>query len=188
MGMKSHMRQCFYLAGKMLVNNESLRRFIMNKKGFTLIELLIVVAIIGIIAAIAIPNLLVALQKGKQKATMGDMKSIGTGVESYITDWAVAPASDPMANQGEPWFEPFYIKIAPQADGWGHPWGWASRDDALDNYSIFSAGRNGTSAVPTYEAPTGPLGVQYICTAVSDFNWDIVFSNGSYTVGPDVKR
>ena len=55
----------------------------MNKKGFTLIELLIVVAIIGIMAAIAIPNLLVALQKGKQKATMGDMKSVGTALEVY---------------------------------------------------------------------------------------------------------
>ena len=53
----------------------------MNKKGFTLIELLIVVAIIGIIAAIAIHNLLVAMQKGKQKATMGDMKTIGSAVE-----------------------------------------------------------------------------------------------------------
>ena len=48
----------------------------MKSKGFTLIELLIVIAIIGIVAAIAIPNLLTALQKGKLKATMGDMKSI----------------------------------------------------------------------------------------------------------------
>lgn len=163
----------------------------MNKKGFTLIELLIVVAIIGIIAAIAIPNLLVALQKGKQKATMGDLKSIGTGIESYITDWAVSPATNPVANGGETWFEPFYIKIAPQADGWGHPWGYVARTTSqLDDYSIFSAARNGTLAGPggTIETPTGPLGTQYICTAVSDFNWDIVFSNGSYTIGPDVKR
>lgn len=162
----------------------------MNKKGFTLIELLIVVAIIGIIAAIAIPNLLVALQKGKQKATMGDLKSIGTGIESYITDWAFAPASDPVANGGATWFEPFYIKISPQADGWGHPWGYVSQTANDDEYSIFSAGRNGTAAGPgtTIETPTGPLGVQYICTTVSDFNWDIVFSNGNYTIGPDVKR
>ncbi len=160
----------------------------MNKKGFTLIELLIVVAIIGIIAAIAIPNLLVALQKGKQKATMGDLKSIGTGIESYITDWAVAPETSPMIDglaTADGWFEPFYIKIAPKADGWGKPWGYESRGTADDEYSIYSAGRDG-SGVPA--GITDPPLRQYICTTLSDFNWDIVFSNGSYTVGPDVKR
>ena len=48
-----------------------------NNKGFTLIELLIVVAIIGIIVAIAIPNLLNAIQRAKQKRTMGDMRTAG---------------------------------------------------------------------------------------------------------------
>jgi prepilin-type N-terminal cleavage/methylation domain-containing protein len=156
----------------------------MNKKGFTLIELLIVVAIIGIIAAIAIPNLLVALQKGKQKATMGDLKSIGTGIESYITDWAVAPATNPVANGGETWFEPFYIKIAPQADGWGRPWGYDGQTTNADEYSIWSGGR-GSGDPGAIQVP--PL-TQYICTSLADFAWDIVFSNGNFTIGPDVKR
>ena len=55
-------------------------------EGFTLIELLIVVAIIGIIAAIAIPNLLNAIDRGKQKRTMADLRSIGTAVESYAIE------------------------------------------------------------------------------------------------------
>jgi len=61
-------------------------------QGFSLIELLIVVAIIGIIAAIAIPNLMSALQKGRQKRTMGDMKSLGTAIESINAECGAYPA------------------------------------------------------------------------------------------------
>jgi prepilin-type N-terminal cleavage/methylation domain-containing protein len=60
-----------------------------NQKGFTLIELLIVVAIIGIIAAIAIPNLLNAIQRGKQKRTMGDLRTCATANESYSLERGV---------------------------------------------------------------------------------------------------
>jgi prepilin-type N-terminal cleavage/methylation domain-containing protein len=158
----------------------------MNKKGFTLIELLIVVAIIGIIAAIAIPNLLIALQKGKQKATMGDLKSIGTAIESYITDWAISPASNPCAGGGAAWFEPFYIKICPQADGWGHGWGYvAGTSSAPDDYSIYSQGRGGLATAAALAIPAiNP----YICTSLGDFAFDICFSDGYFTVGPDVKK
>ena len=56
-----------------------------KRRGFTLIELLIVVTIIGVIVAIAVVNMINAIQRGKQKRSMADMKSLATGIEAYAT-------------------------------------------------------------------------------------------------------
>src|SRR3989454_10583577 len=99
-----------------------------NKKGFTLIELLIVVAIIGIIAAIAIPNLLNAIQRGRQKRTMADIRSVGTAVESYQVDNGRPPNrpatdGDLTANiAGE--LVPTFIRKLPDGDGWRNNLKW----------------------------------------------------------------
>src|SRR5262245_51942159 len=57
-----------------------------DQKGFTLIELMIVVAIIGILATIAIPNFMRFQAKSKQSESKTNLGAIGTTVESYRTE------------------------------------------------------------------------------------------------------
>src|SRR5512140_712723 len=102
-----------------------------NRKGFTLIELLIVVAIIGIIVAIAIPNLLNAIQRAKQRKSMGDIRSIATAVEAYAVDFNRYPPAGgvtypvgtayPTVTLGtnvSTYVSPTYIRVTPLSDGW----------------------------------------------------------------------
>ena len=63
-----------------------LKNFRKNEKGFTLIELLIVVAIIGILAAIAIPQFSAYRAKAYNSAANSDLKNIKTGMEAYMAD------------------------------------------------------------------------------------------------------
>lgn len=57
-----------------------------SRKGFTLIELLIVVAIIGILAAIAIPQFMAYRQKAYNSAATSDLRNLKTGQEAFMAD------------------------------------------------------------------------------------------------------
>ena len=70
-------------------DNNSGKETIMRKSGFTLIELLIVIAIILILIAIALPNFLEAQIRAKITKVKGDMRTIATAQESYLLDFGM---------------------------------------------------------------------------------------------------
>ena len=72
------------------------------KKGFTLIELLIVIAIIAILAAIAVPNFLEAQVRAKVSRVKADQRSLATGLEAYCVDNNSYPAWVCQQNNGMP--------------------------------------------------------------------------------------
>jgi len=72
------------------------------KRAFTLIELLIVVAIIAILAAIAVPNFLEAQVRSKVARVVSDMRTIATGLESYAVDHRKYPFD--WDSRGWPWY------------------------------------------------------------------------------------
>jgi len=73
-----------------------------HQKAFTLIELLIVVAIIAILAAIAVPNFLEAQVRSKVSRAKNDLRAIATGLEAYRTDNTAYPPDTVFYNWSNP--------------------------------------------------------------------------------------
>ncbi len=86
-----------------------MRKMWKKREGFTLIELLIVVAIIGILAGIAIPNFLGARNRARVARVFADFRTIGTALESYYVDNTEYPSE----NDGLAVLAPEYITSIP---------------------------------------------------------------------------
>jgi general secretion pathway protein G len=153
-----------------------------RQRGFTLIELLIVIAIIGILAAIAVPNLLNAVQRARQKRTMTDMRALATAVEAYHVDNSMYPtaacasglytdAGITLDSTSFATIAPTYISVAPLRDGWGNYLVY-NVNNGNSRYNILSYGRNAVSD-----------GI--VCGTTTDFNDDILFTNGSFIQWPE---
>src|SRR5258705_11473713 len=141
-----------------------------GQKGFTLFELFIAVAIIGIIAAITIPNLLNAIDRGKQKRSMADIRSLGTATESYAVDNNFYPKVNSYAAV-QPFLQPIYIKTAPSSDGWNKVWEFQGDTTNGVDYTLISRAKDGIAS-----AVTGGQN--------EDVHCDILFRNGQFFQRP----
>jgi len=134
---------------------------------------MMLVAMIGIIAAIAIPNLLNAIQRGKQKRTMSDVRAIATAVESRATDFNAYPEATSV-DELIPVLVPTYAPSLPMKDGWEQP--FDVRTTGL-TYTIRSSGKD-----KLFEVDDPNLYERGVTTS---FAADIVFMNGEFVRYPE---
>ena len=118
--------------------------------GFTLIELLVVMVILGLLAALVVPNFIKQEEKSKVKAARVQIESFGTALDTFRLDVGRYPTSQEglEALRSRPsglerWDGPYLKKEIPR-DPWGNPYIYRSPGDR-EPYELFSNGADGVA-------------------------------------------
>jgi len=128
------------------------------RKGFTLIELLLVVVIIGILAAIVVPNLINKAGTAEIGGAKATLVSLATALDAYAVDNGRYPSTDQglralvekPVDSPEPrnWKGPYLRASDVPLDPWGHPYRYenpgSKRPPLCDLYSVGPDGQDGT--------------------------------------------
>lgn len=134
--------------------------------GFTIIELLISLVVIGILALIAIPGLLNALDRSKQTASAALLRAFGIALEAYSTDNHQVPSVSTVSELIEQ-LTPYSDTLRPR-DDWKHDLAYATDGQS---YSVECYGKDGVDG----EDLTPDTRYLYAL--------DIVYSDGQFSNG-----
>ena len=121
----------------------------------------------GIVAAIAIPNFLNAVDRGKQKRTMADLRSIGEALEAYADEHEAYPSASTSLDLRSA-LEPAHLKAMPMVDGWGNAF---QVEASAEHYRIYSKGKDGA-------------GDDCAPAQTTTFNDEICFADGQFVRYP----
>ena len=142
-----------------------------REDGFTLIELLIVVAIIGILAAIAVVNLRGALDRSRQTKTMATMRTVGSAIHAYQMDYSYMPQDGTTGAALKTALGGGAIQVVDVQDAWRHDLVYST--DQHD-YTLRSYGNDGA------------VGPADISRATRDhYENDLVYVDGVFTASPE---
>jgi general secretion pathway protein G len=113
--------------------------------GFTLIEILIVVAIIGLIAALIGPNLMGRFERSKEEITKAQVEMLSSAVQAFMIDMRRYPTSlEDLINSTDPkWRGPYLAKRTLPKDPWGRDYQYKCPGDhgPFDLYSFGVEGK-----------------------------------------------
>lgn len=140
---------------------------------------LVLVAFIGIVAAIAIPNILTAQRRAEQRRTMADIRTAVTAIESYASDKDVYPSvSSLYLAELEKELVPAYVEKLPTVDAWGTALRyecWPRGD--CEHYAVASAGADRDFEHESLQ--------DYAEVQTGNFDADIVWVDGKLLQRPE---